>query len=114
MMTVNERVKEARVALNMKQIDFAKAIFVSNGYIAELEHGHRIVNERIIHLISIVLGINEEWLKSGEGAMFNKTPEQKLERIMSLFNELNPHFQDYALKQIDQLIELQKLTGGDE
>jgi hypothetical protein len=87
---------------------------VSNGYVAELEHGHRIVNERIIHLISMVLGINEEWLKTGEGTMFNKTPEQKLERIMNLFNALNPHFQDYALKQIDQLIELQKLTDSDE
>jgi transcriptional regulator with XRE-family HTH domain len=113
-MTVNERIKEARVALKMKQIDFAKAIFVSNGYVAELEHGHRIVNERIIHLIAMVFGINEEWLKTGEGAMFNKTPEQKMERIMSLFNELNPYFQDYALKQIDQLTELQKLTGNGE
>ena len=113
-MTVNERIKAARVAINMKQIDFAKAIFVSNGYVADLEHGHSIVNDRIIHLISIVFGINEEWLKTGAGAMFNKTPEQKMERIMNLFNELNPHFQDYALKQIDQLIELQKLTGSDE
>ncbi|GHV83317.1 hypothetical protein AGMMS50212_06570 [Spirochaetia bacterium] len=110
-MTVNERIKEARLSLNMTQIQFSKAIFLSNGYIADLENGHRTANDRIIHLISLVFGISKVWLKTGDGAMFNNTPEEKMERILNLFNELNPHFQDYVLRQIEALIELQKLSS---
>jgi transcriptional regulator with XRE-family HTH domain len=111
-MSVNTRIKEARLALNLTQVELAKTIFVSTGYIPELENGHRVANDRIVHLIALTLGVNEHWLKTGEGAMFNKSPEEKIERIINLFNELNPPFQDYVLKQIDQLIALQKQVDG--
>jgi hypothetical protein len=39
--------------------------------------------------------------------MFNSTPEEKMERMSSLFNELYPEYQDFVLWQIDELIELQ-------
>jgi hypothetical protein len=48
--------------------------------------------------------------------MFNITAGQKLERMTSLFSELCPEFQDFALRQIDGLIELQNINrqkGGD-
>jgi transcriptional regulator with XRE-family HTH domain len=108
-MTANERIREARKALKLTQTEFAKEIFVSTGYIPELENGHRVANDRILRLIAMTFGLSEEWLKTGEGAMFNRTPEQKTERILSLFNELNPYFQDYVLKQLDQLITLQNI-----
>ena len=38
--------------------------------------------------------------------MFNDTSEEKMERMVSLFNELYPEFQDFVLRQIDELIEL--------
>jgi hypothetical protein len=41
-----------------------------------------------------------------------ETPEQKLERMTSLFNELYPEFQDYVLNQIDQLVKLQDMRRG--
>jgi len=41
--------------------------------------------------------------------MFNSTPKEKLERITSLFNELYPEYQDFVLRQIDELIELQNV-----
>jgi hypothetical protein len=37
--------------------------------------------------------------------MFNSTPEEKLERITAMFNELYPEFQDFVLRQIDELAE---------
>jgi len=88
----------------MSQVEFAKAIYISNGYIAELECEHRRVNERIIHLISLTFGVNEKWLKTGEGEMFFSTPGEKLQRMVALFNELPPKFQDYAMLQIEQLL----------
>ncbi|MFP3040278.1 helix-turn-helix domain-containing protein [Treponema primitia] len=109
-MTVNERLKHARKALNMSQAEFAKAIFISNGYIAELESNHRKVNDRIIHLISLSFGISEVWLKNGEGEMLYKTPDEKLQRMISLFNDLPPKFQDYVMVQIETLLNTTK-TG---
>ena len=107
-MTVSERIKLVRKTLKMSQVQFAKAIFISNGYIAELECEHRRVNNRIIHLISLTFGVNENWLRTGEDEMFYKTPTEKLQRMMSLFNELPARFQDYVMLQIEQLLSVAK------
>ena len=103
-MTINERIKQLRKTLKLSQIEFARAVFISNGYIAELEGNNRKVNDRIIHLISLTFGVSERWLKTGEGGMFFKTPDEKLQRMISLFNEPPPKFQDYAMVQIEQLL----------
>ena len=107
-MTVNERIRHVRQSLNMSQTDFSKAICVSSGYTAEIENGHRKANDRIIRLIRLTFGVSETWLKTGEGEMFQSAPLEKRERILSLFNELNPQFQDYAMTVIDRLLQLQK------
>jgi len=103
-MTISKRIRHIRQTLNMSQVEFAKAIHISNGYIAELECEHRKVNDRIVHLISLTFGVNEKWLKTGEGDMFFKAFGEKLQRMVSLFNELPPKFQDYVTQQIEQLL----------
>jgi transcriptional regulator with XRE-family HTH domain len=103
-MTINERIRQARQALGLNQAEFAKGIFISAGYVAGLECGHRKANDRILHLISLVFGVSEAWLKTGEGAMFYKTPEEKVTRMKELFNALPPRFQDYALEQLELLL----------
>lgn len=92
----------------MPQPLFAKAIYISKGYIAELENEHRKANDRIVHLISMTFGVSEAYLKTGEGEMFNKAPTDKKERILSLFDELNPQFQDYVLNVVSQLLKVQQ------
>jgi len=106
-MTVNKRVRQLRQTLNMSQTDFSKAIRVSNAYTAEIENEHKAANDRIIRLICLTFGASETWLKTGEGEMFISSPAEKQERIVSLFNELNPQFQDFALTVIDRLLALQ-------
>lgn len=105
-MTISKRIRYVRQTLNMSQVEFAKSIYISNGYIAELECEHRKVNDRIIHLISLTFGVNEKWLRTGEGDMFFKTPGEKLQRMVSLFSELPPKFQDYVVTQIEQLLKV--------
>ena len=107
-MTISKRIRQLRQTLNMSQVEFAKAIYISNGYIAELECEHRRVNDRIIHLISLTFGVNEKWLKTGEGDMFFKTTGEKLQRMTGLFNELPPKFQDYVMQQIEHLLNVAK------
>jgi transcriptional regulator with XRE-family HTH domain len=108
-MTVNERIKEVRCALNLSQRAFAKEVYVSNGYLSEIETGHKEVNNRLIHLIVSTFSVNKHWLITGEGSMFNSSREEKLERMTTLFNGLYPEFQDFILRQIDELIELQNI-----
>ncbi|MCL2802118.1 MAG: helix-turn-helix domain-containing protein [Treponema sp.] len=108
-MSVNERIIELRHTLKLSQRAFAKAVYVSNGYLAGIELGHNEVKDRLIHLISSAFSVNKHWLLTGEGRMFNSTSEEKLEKVTSLFNELYPEFQDFVLRQIDELIELQNV-----
>jgi len=93
----------------MSQRAFAKEVYVSNGYLADIELGHNEVKDRLVHLISTAFSVNKHWLMTGKGRMFNSTTEEKLERMTNLFNELYPEYQDFVLKQIDELIELQNL-----
>ena len=105
--TINQRVKQVRVALNLSQAKFATAISISNGYIAGIELENRKVNERIIKLICSAFNVNEEWLKHETGDMFNNPTNNKFEIAMNVFKELNPEYQEFVLKQIDALLEIQ-------
>lgn len=112
-MSTDKRIKELRQTLHLSQVKFAEGISVSNGYIAGMELGKRKVNERIIRLICSTYGVSENWLRSGEGEMFDQEPDQNLNRMVAFFKELRPEFQDYVLQQIDQLLDLQKKTNAE-
>ena len=105
-MTVNGRIKEARKTLNTSQKDFAAAICISNTYLADIENESREANDRIIKLCSMVFGISEVWLKEGKGHMFYKSSDEKITRLVGVFNKLPLHFQDYALEQLEGLLRL--------
>ena len=104
---MNQRLKEVRQALNMSQAKFAKALSMSNGYVAQIELGNTKVNDRIIKLLHFVLNVNEEWLRTGKGEMSEEKPNTTLALAVSSFKELKPIYQEYVLKQIDQLLEIQ-------
>jgi transcriptional regulator with XRE-family HTH domain len=101
---VGERIKLLRKTLKMSQAEFCQAVFLSNGYLADLEMDNKKANNRIIRLIALTFGVNEAWLKSGTGDMFLASQTDKVQRMTSLFNELPPKFQEYVLIQIEQLL----------
>jgi len=105
-MEVNERLKIARKALKLSQKSFAEAMCISNSYLADIENDYRKANDRIIKLASMIYGINENWLKNGEGEMFYKSPDEKITRLLSIFNELPTDFQNFVMIHIEHLLEL--------
>ncbi|WP_313530720.1 helix-turn-helix domain-containing protein [Anaerotignum sp.] len=111
-MTINERIKQLRQELNLSQAKFAKEISISNGYIAGIELGKRNVNDRIVKLICIAFNVREKWLKTGEGSIFEEQANQLSELATSTFKELKPEYQEYILKQIDQLLDIQHREKG--
>lgn len=68
-MTINDRVKLLRKSLNLTQIEFGKKIAVAQGYLTNIENGHREVTDKIIKLICLQFDINEDWLRTGAGDM---------------------------------------------
>ena len=106
-MSINQRVKEVRQALELSQAKFAKALSMSNGYIAGIELGHNRVNDRIIKLICFTFQVNERWLKTGDGSMFCEESSEAVKLASAAFNELKPAYQEYIMKQVDLLLEMQ-------
>jgi transcriptional regulator with XRE-family HTH domain len=107
-MSVNARIKQVRKELKLSQIKFSRGIYLSHGYYAEIELENFKANDRIIELISTKYGVSRQWLETGEGEMFDRKPDEKLEQMIITFRELNPNFKEFVLHFIDQLLKLQK------
>lgn len=106
-MSINTRVREVRQYLSMSQTKFAENLYLSSGYISSLEKGVRIVNPRIIKLISTVYGVNETWLKTGKKAMFEDEANVKMDQVVKLFGELYSDSQEHLLSLIKCTLNLQ-------
>lgn len=105
--TINHRVKQVREALRLSQVQFSRVISLSSGYLAGVEVEKRKVNARLVKLISSSFKVNAEWLKTGAGEMFCQNPDEEFTKLVSLYRELAPDFQDYILKQISLLLDIQ-------
>lgn len=64
-----ERFKEVRLSLKMKQGDFAKEIKTTQGHVSDIENKRKGVSDRVIEIICLKYGINENWLRTGKGEM---------------------------------------------
>jgi transcriptional regulator with XRE-family HTH domain len=111
--SVNQRIKQTRQALRLSQVQFSRVISLSSGYLAGVEVEKRKVNERLVKLICSSFNVNEKWLKSGEGEMFDRNPDENFTKLISLFKELDPKYQAYILKEINLLLDIQDLDSKD-
>jgi len=109
---VNSRIREIRQALGLSQVAFSKGIHLkSSGYLAGIELGNVEANPRIIELVSAVYGASKRWIQTGEGQMFDAAPDNTLQEMTIYFNQLNPDFKRYVVRQIKALLELQRGEG---
>lgn len=66
------RLKTARKQKGMTQSQLADALRVNSTYVSKLELGTSIPSDMLISMASIVLHVDENWLRSGEGTMENR------------------------------------------
>ena len=104
---VNDRVAQVRRILKKTPAEFASTLSLSRSYIYGIEKKHRLVNDRIIKLVSMTFGVSESWLKTGKGAMFVDADGETRRKIEVLFDKLQPDYQEYVLRHIDLLLDLQ-------
>ena len=66
---MNGRIKEIRKSLNMTQTEFAEATGKTRDSISNLELGRVMPDKTFIELVCRKFGIDEVWLRTGEGEM---------------------------------------------
>lgn len=71
---MNTRIEEVRKHEGLTQEQFADRINLSRNYLWMLENGSRVPSDRTIKDICREFGVNEEWLRTGEGEPF-RAPE---------------------------------------
>lgn len=85
---MKNRLKEIRESLNLTQKEFSDKIGFAQATYSQIENGVRNINERIIKLICQEFNVNEDWLRTGIGEMFNYEADL-LETIGAKLNELD-------------------------
>lgn len=73
---MNERIKKLRKELKLTQQEFADALNIKRGAVANYEIGRNAPIDAVVSLICKTFNVNEEWLRFGEGEMFLELPEE--------------------------------------
>jgi len=91
LLSVGSRVRELRKALKLTQPDFAKSLGLTQSAISGYEKELKNVSEPSIIAICREYGVNEKWLRTGEGDMFLEIPNTYMEGLA----------REYELDQVD-------------
>lgn len=73
---MKDRIKQIRKELDLTQQEFANKVGTSRTNIACYETGKNTPSDAVISLICAKCNVSEEWLRTGEGNMFLKIPEE--------------------------------------
>ncbi len=74
---MNERIKQLRKALDLTQQKFADKLGVKRNTVGQWECGINAITDRVIFSICREFDVSEEWLRTGEGEMFEQLTEQQ-------------------------------------
>jgi transcriptional regulator with XRE-family HTH domain len=105
---VSERVKQVRKALQMSQRDFSRLLALSHTYIGGVESGFRGVNDRLVKLIVAEFGVNEAWLRGGEGEMFADNQDEQFVKLTGLYRELPAKYRNLVVRMMEILLEMRE------
>lgn len=102
---MNKRIRELRKALGLNQTDFGEKIGIKQGSIAGYESGSRTPIDSVVLSMCREFNVNEEWLRTGDGEMFN--PVSQEDEFMRAATELRIEKEEGAMQA---LIEYWKMT----
>ena len=94
----------------MTQAEFAAKLEMAQNSYSKIEVGDNSLTKKNIFLICHVYGVNEAWLRTGKGEMFN--PASKLDddekKLLELFRLLSPAMRSFVLQKIDDCLRLDR------
>lgn len=78
---MDKRIKKLRRVLDLTQGEFADRLGIKQNTISKYETGRGIPTTAVMALICREFDVNEEWLRTGTGEMFNQTEETAASRL---------------------------------
>ena len=107
MIKINTRIKEVRKSLQLTMDQFGEKIGLSKSGISSIENGNRNVTPKHIKLVCAEFNVNEEWLRTGKGEMFNYSEDDSLIEKLTAEYKLDG-FVKRLLKKYLELTEQQR------
>jgi len=92
---LHDRIKQVRKALELTQREFGERIGLKANSVTLIEKG-RNTSDQTVFAICREFGVNEKWLRTGEGEMFNPAPADHLEILV---RERHLTHNDYVLME---------------
>lgn len=103
---MNERIALVRKSLGLTQEKFAEQVGLSRNFMWMIESGTRAPSDRTISDICREFNVNEMWLRTGEGEMFNQITRS--EKITSFLTEITEdEGDDFKRRFVEMLAELE-------
>ena len=99
---MNKRIYEVRKQADINQQEFADRIGLTKNYISLLETGVRTPSDRTISDICREFGVNESWLRTGEGEML--LPKSRGQEIGEIVKAASQHDPEDAVKFFTSLL----------
>lgn len=81
----NERLALLIEHLGLKKKEFAQQLKIDQSYVSQLTNGSRTPSDMLISLICQKYGVNEVWLRTGEGDMLPPRVETTEEQLGTFF-----------------------------
>lgn len=103
---MNERIALVRKSLGLTQEKFAEQIGLSRNFMWMIESGTRVPSDRTISDICREFNVNETWLRTGEGEMFNQTTQS--EKLAAFLADITAdEGDDFKRRFVEMLAELE-------
>ena len=105
-MTIGERVKELRKQINLTQQAFADRLNLKRNTVGSYEVNVVEPSDRTISDICREFNVNETWLRTGEGEMFNQITQS--EKLAAFLADITANEEDSLKRQfVEVLAELE-------
>ena len=103
---MNERIALVRKSLGLTQEKFAEQVGLSRNFMWMIESGTRVPSDRTISDICREFNVNETWLRTGEGEMFNQITRS--EKIAAFLGDVTENEgDDFKRRFVEMLAELE-------
>lgn len=115
---MKDRIREVREYFGLSMEKFGSRIGIGKASISLLESGKNNPSVQTITLICREFGVNEQWLRTGEGEMFEQTRASVLDRlsteydlsreqrsVIEAFLDLDPQERDVILKYVHNVFD---------
>lgn len=93
---MHERIKELRKYLELTQEKFANRIGIKRNTLANYEIGRNDPIDGIVFSICREFNVNEKWLRTGEGEMFEKKNNVTVAKAAQLLGKKDPIFEAFV------------------